>query len=293
MLNYESFINIYVIAVGISMAYVFVSKDRTQTFFHFLGNMSEWCANAVLKMRVKPKEMDSQLKAEIDYYLTLPDIEITLKTKLEVLDKDINKFLVYISNVEKGLKADLKSSTKVDFLNVISFDTFLYGLLLILLIGFNRCNVTTYTNEIVFIASSLILIFNFHCVFCDHLTNPKKVFIPRIIAHIILILIALIGCIIIFNPNQVEFFNKLQNQLVCSSLILCFSGFITYFVFSSLLCIFYTLRTCLTFLKYPMKQYTKDHLEKVNELKPYFERMKQNIEKLPEMKISAQTSTTD
>lgn len=293
MLNYESFINIYVIAVGISMAYVFVSKDRTQTFFRFLGNMSEWFANAVLRMRLKPKEMDSQLKAQIEYYLSLPDLEITLKTKLEVLYRDINKFLTNINVVESQLQTNLNSSTKVKYLNVISFDTFLYGLFIILLIGFYRCKVTTYTNEMVFILSSLILLFNFHCIICDHIATTKSFFVPRIISHVILWLVVLIACYLKFSPNQVEFFDNLQNHLVCSSLILCFSGFITYFVVSSIFCIFYTLKTCWTFFRAPMKQYSKDHLEKLKELQPDFEKLKQQIENLPEMKISAQTSTTD
>lgn len=289
MLNFSDFNNLYVIAVGLSMAYVYVSKPDEVTFLRILKNMSKRLAELVLQKKAKPQEKDEAILTEIQYLLNSVTLNSDIKAKLSVIDEQAKTTLTRIRDIESGLNIKLDIQTRGNFLNIISCDCFLYGMLILFMSDIYKV-MNIQEDIIAGIGLIVIFILAIHCQIFDRISKSKSAqngFRPRILTHAgIVFLISIIiylffdGFVLLFPSEN----KSLHNAIVVSSVFACYIGFILYFCSSFIGCTY----QCLVF-SYKIHNIHFDSIIDVHQgsLKKIESEIKEEVEKVKTKVISA------
>ena len=137
------FNDLYVIAVGVSMAYIVIeSRNGGKSFFSFLSKMTNIVQSIALDYKTRPQQNEELVIAKIKYYLNSDKLQETTKGALDLLCQKAEDVMKSVINLEKWFKHKMAFHTKTDYLDVISCDSFIYGMF-VLFVGAlqNKCNV--------------------------------------------------------------------------------------------------------------------------------------------------------
>ena len=228
-LSYIDFNDLFVIAVGILMAYIIIEpKDRKKTFLGFLSIITNKIQSIVLDSKTKPQQKEEEFVSKINYYLNTNRLKDTTKGALSLISINAKEVVINVKNLESWFNSKIKFHTKSEFLNVISCDGFLYGIFVLFIGALHKVDVKC--DGVV----ELLLLFMFfsllHCLICEKIDLQHKLAIfykPSIFLHASIFLICLIvGVIFCREP----IFDIKTGWLAILSVVACFSGFLAYFV---------------------------------------------------------------
>lgn len=225
-LQLSDFNDLYVIAVGVSMAYIVVeSKVGKASFFSILSKITTSVKDWLLHRNTKPQQEEEAVITRIDYYLSSGLLSEETKGGLKNISKRAAKEVGKIKDFEEWVSVKLKFHTKTDFLNVISCDCFLYGLFVLFVGAFqNKCGVDV--DGLVLMVLIALAILLGHCLWFERLemSGWKRFVRPSIPLHCLLLFVALVIGLSRFNIT-VSFGSQ---AIAVSSAFACFSGFLAY-----------------------------------------------------------------
>lgn len=229
-LRFVDFNDIYVIAVGVSMAYIVVeTKAEKASFFSILSTITTQVKEFLLNSKKKLKEKEEDITTQIDYYISSNLLSDVTKGSLSNTDKRAKREVSKICELENWVERKLRFHTKTEFLNVISFDCFVYGLFILFSGALqNKCGI--YIDgliQFVLVGMGISLI---HCLSFERLeiTSWKRYTKPRILSHGILLFVALM---IGINKYDTPIIPSIScGWLSIISVFTCFIGFIAYFI---------------------------------------------------------------
>lgn len=223
------FNDLFVIAIGLSMTYVVFEGKRQSSFFHILSKITETLKNWVLEKKTKPQQQEEAVIAKIDYYLKSGLLKDETKGALGLVSQKAKEVVNKVHKLECWSDSKLKFHTKTDFLSIISYDCFLFGLLVLFIGVFqNKCNI--YINGLLEIMLLGILFLLLHCLLFERLEinrKWKKFLQPGFVLHSLIFIIALVSgiyCNKILSPTFGE------GVLPICSAIACFISFIAYLI---------------------------------------------------------------
>lgn len=221
------FNDIFVIAVGLSMAYVVFEGKRQSSFFHILSKITTTLKNWVLDKKTKSQQQEEGVIAKIDYYLSSGFLKDETKGALNLVSQKAKDIVDDVHKLETWSERKLKFHTKTDYLSVISYDCSLFGVFVLFIGVFqNKCGICIDG----LLETMLLALFSllFHCLWFERLevnTWWKRFFAPGFVFHSLLLMIALyigrLNLATAFFPSYADFLP------VCCA-IACFVGFLAY-----------------------------------------------------------------
>lgn len=244
----KDFDNLFVIAVGLTATYIAwglstktanpnVSLVERTTFLTIVEEAIRYIKDLALNKKNKIKEKAVNLCAQIEYFEQESGAE--KKGVAAWLHKKVQKIVRRIEDETK--KLDQKVTFCSQYLRVISFDCFLFGLFA-LFIGtlqekcndFEKCDYSIDNLlQIVIFTVWLLLV---HCLLFEYIPKKKnhegktpkeRKVRPTIGLHFFILVIAVaLGCR--FNDSKIPCLDG--NWLVIIAVITCFCGFISYFL---------------------------------------------------------------
>lgn len=224
------FNDLFVIAVGISMAYIVIETHKDgHSFFSILSKFTNAVQSAVLEYKTRPQQNEEAVITKIQYYIKTDLLKETTKGALDLVCQTAKDVMNDVDKLEKWYKRKMAFHTKTDFLNVISCDCFIYGLF-VLFVGAlqNKCNFTC-DGLIEWMLLFVILALS-HCLIFERIeinskfTRSAK---PNIFLHSFLAISFLVIGVIFQNIILYDLSNGCLSIL---SVIACFIGFVAYLV---------------------------------------------------------------
>lgn len=228
-LQFVDFNNLYVIAVGLTMAYIVVEANKATkaSFFSILSSITTFVKEKALVIPNKAKEGEEGVITKIKYCINSGLLQERTIGSLSNTNTRAEKELRKIKEYEDYVERKLKFHTKTDFLNVISCDCFLYGLFILFVGAFEKkCSV--HLNGIIVILLITMALLLIHCLWFERLELKSWIrhFKPNILVHVILLIT---GLVIGYNLNNLAIFSKCScGALAVLSVLACFIGFIAY-----------------------------------------------------------------
>lgn len=278
-IQFVDFNDIYVIAVGVSMAYIVVesSQKTSPSFFSILSKITTLVKEQLLKNKRKIKEEEEAIITKIAYYLDTNLIKPETRGNLENTYGRAQKEFNRLTELENWINKILNFHTKTDFLYTISFDCFLYGLFILFIGAFENKEEICVDGliQIMLIATGVLLA---HCLCLEHfeLNSWVKYLKPRIFTHGVLLAIALyIG---ICNYNCPIFPELSCSWLAIISVFACFIGFIAY-LFTNILSNFIlsVIIFCKSLSTGVSAEKAKEHREEIEKHQPELDKIDKEL----------------
>lgn len=227
-LKLVDFNDLFVIAIGVSMAYIVIeTRQGGKSFFSILSKITNAVQDWVLDYKTKPQQKEEAVISQIKFYLNSGRLNAQTVGALDLVCRKAEDVMVRVNALENWIKHKMEFHTKTNFLNVISYDSFLFGLF-VLFVGAlqNKCNLKCEgLLEWMLLA---ILLCMLHCLLYERLELDRKWkdwSKPTISTHsLVLIVCLIVGVVRCGKP-----FVDIQAQwLAIYSVFTCFIGFITY-----------------------------------------------------------------
>ena len=227
-LGLVDFNDLFVIAIGVSMAYIVIEKHQTgKSFFSILSKITSIVQNWVLEHKTLPQQNEETVISQIQYYLSSCRLSEQTVGALDLVCTKAEGVMSRVKKLEEWIKHKMEFHTKTDFLNVISYDSFLYGLF-VLFVGAlqNKLNLQCAgLLEWMLLAMLLCLV---HCLIYERLEIDQTWKIwskPNIFTHSIVMTVCLIFGVVLYDTPFVDIE---VGWLAIFSVITCFIGFIAY-----------------------------------------------------------------
>ena len=228
-LGLVDFNDLFVIAVGVSMAYIVIETRHTgRSFFSILSKITNLVQNMILDYKTKPQQNEEAVISQIKYYLSSGRLNEQTIGALTLVCTKAEDMMSRVKDLENWTKRKMDFHTKTDFLNVISYDSFLFGLF-VLFVGAlqNKCQVQIHgLLEWMLLGIFVCLL---HCLVYERLEIDKKWkrwTRPSIFTHSLILILSLIVGIV---KCDVVLIDIEPEWLAIISVIACFIGFIAYF----------------------------------------------------------------
>lgn len=224
--------DLYTIAVGLSMAYIIVEarmvgKSSSLPFFSFLNQLSTSFMEWIIDRKTQPQQKEEQTTARITYYLDSGLLTDRIAGALEHIKNKVRDNLIKVQQLDDRSKERMLYHTKADYLHVISFDSFLFGILL-LVIGpiesvhfYNVDSIVCCMN--IFMTLSLL-----HCIVSDKLKIYSGWFKPRKLVHTLSFIVFLLLSIYLLPTFELSEYPYWHSFNLFYALSMCFMGFIAY-----------------------------------------------------------------
>lgn len=229
-LGLVDFNDLFVIAIGVSMAYIVIeTRHAGRSFFSILSKITNLVQNWVLDYKTKPQQNEEAVISQIKYYLSSGRLDEQTVGALSLVCNKAEDVMSRVEALEEWIKHKMEFHTKTDFLNVISYDSFLYGLF-VLFVGAlqNRCGLQC--GGLLEWMLLAILACMIHCLLYERLEIDERWKIwskPNFFTHSILLTVFLIVGIFRYD---LPFVNIEVGWLSIFSVIACFIGFIAYLI---------------------------------------------------------------
>lgn len=221
------FNDLFVLAVGLSMAYVIIEGKRQSSFYHILAKITDTIKEQALRIRTKPLRQEEALIARIDYYLSSGLLRDETRGALNLISQKANEVVEDVHRVEEWSERKLRFHTKTDFLPVISYDCFLFGIF-VLVVGVLQEKCSMCIDGLVQIMLMALLALLVHCLWFERLEMDKrwKRFLgPGFVWHSVILIVALFVGI---KWMETVLFPVGSGMLSACCAGACFIGFIAY-----------------------------------------------------------------
>ena len=290
-LQLVDFNDLFVIAIGMSMAYVVVEKDTS--FFSILSHITALVKNMTLRKKMKPQQQEEAVISRINFYLNSGLLPDTTRGALNLVSKKAEEVMKKIQKLEKWSEHKLEFHTRTYFLNVISCDCFFFGLFSLFVGTFQHYERVCIDGLMQVMLLTLILLL-VHCLVFEHLeiSGWKSYAKPRIILHCLLMILALYVGITFLGTPIVPIS---CGWLAIISVIGCFIGFIAYFIMNiianiTLLCIIIS-----KIIGLDISSEAKGHTDDINRYKPELDKISEQLKNenlIDEINVTAGNKST-
>lgn len=227
-LGLVDFNDLFVIAIGVSMAYIVIeTRQSGRSFFSILSKITNMVQKMVLDYKTKPQQNEEAVISQIKYYLNSGRLNQQTAGALTLVCNKAEDVMSSAQELEEWIKHKMEFHTKTDFLNVISYDSFLFGLF-VLFVGAlqNKCKLQCDgLQEWLLLAMVVGLL---HCLVYERLELDnafKRWTRPNIFTHSVALTAFLIVGIV---WRDVAIVDIETGWLAIFSVIACFIGFIAY-----------------------------------------------------------------
>lgn len=250
--------DLYTIAVGLSMAYIWVEARNNNTsevlpFFNFLRQLGRTLINKVLNKKTRHQQEEEKLATQITYYVESNVLKDETKGALLHIKRKVEGNLLKIKAIENDANEKMQYFTRAEYLHVISFDCFLFGLFLLLLGPIESVQYYNVDKFVVWM-NGFMTIALLHCLLCEFLGMKDSWLTPRKLTHAMLFLcsiFAVLFCIPEFDFGNEQWWKAFS---LFFSLTMCYIGFIIYTVYSFFACsilfvVYYIKISCLSLAK--------------------------------------------
>lgn len=234
MIKLVDFNDLFVIAVGLSMAYVVFEGKQQSSFFHILSRITDTLKDWVLDYKTKPQQEEEAIIAKIDYYLKSGLLKDETKGALNLVSEKAKEVVDRVHKLESWSEQKLKFHTKTDFLSIISYDCFLLGLF-VLFVGVFQNKYGVCINGLLEIMLLTIACLLLHCIWFERLEIEGKVMrilAPGFILHSLILGTALL--VGVFKDTTIFPFMNDESLLSVCCVLACFIGFIAYLIMNIL-----------------------------------------------------------
>lgn len=227
-LRLVDFNDLFVIAIGVSMAYIVIeTRQLGGSFFSILSKITNMVQRMVLDYKTKPQQNEEAVISQIKYYLNSGRLSEQTVGALDLVCSRAEAVMSRVKELETWIKHKMEFHTKTDFLNVISYDSFLFGLF-VLFVGAlqNKCELKCDgLLEWMLMAMVVCLM---HCLVYERLEMDKtwkRWTRPNIFTHSVVLLTFLIVGIAKCDAPIVSI---VTGWLAIFSVVACFIGFLSY-----------------------------------------------------------------
>lgn len=233
------FNDLFVIAVGISMAYIVISrkddkhnnesKEMDKSFFRFLSIITDKCQTFVLNIKTKKVQNEESVITKIQYYLNSKKLNEQTVGALDLVCKKAQEVKDKINDLESWFKEKLFKFTKTDYLNVISYDCSLFGLF-ILFVGALGGNAESNYCGLIEWMLLYVCVGAIHCLLFERIIIENRYLLwsrPSLLFHGIA---ACVFLVIGIKHNNMSLLHISSNCLIFCSVGACFIGFISYLI---------------------------------------------------------------
>lgn len=227
-LGLVDFNDLFVIAIGVSMAYIVIeTRQSGRSFFSILSKITNMVQKMVLDYKTKPQQNEEAVISQIKYYLNSGRLNQQTAGALKLVCNKAEDVMSSAQELDEWIKHKMEFHTKTDFLNVISYDSFLFGLF-VLFVGAlqNKCDLQCDgLQEWLLLAMVAGLL---HCLVYERLELDnafKRWTRPNIFTHSVVLAAFLIMGIL---WHDVAIVDIETGWLAIFSVIACFIGFIAY-----------------------------------------------------------------
>ena len=227
-LGLVDFNDLFVIAIGVSMAYIVIeTRQSGRSFFSILSKITNMVQKMVLDYKTKPQQNEEAVISQIKYYLNSGRLNEQTIGALNLVCNKAEDVMSSAQELEVWIKHKMEFHTKTDFLNVISYDSFLFGLF-VLFVGALQNKCTLQCSGLLEWMLMAMLLCLMHCLVYERLEMDnvcKRWTQPNIFTHSIFLLAFLIAGIVWYDAPFVDINT---GWLAIFSVIACFIGFIAY-----------------------------------------------------------------
>lgn len=276
------FNDLFVIAIGVSMAYIIFEGKQQSSFFHALSRITETLKNWVLDIKTKPQQREEAVITRIDFFLKSKLLKDKTQGALELVSKKAKEVVDKVHELESWSDKKLKFHTQTRFLSIISYDCFLFGIFVLFAGVFqNKCCIGINGLLEVMLLSMLVLLV--HCLWFEKLEMNKKwqkILGPGFILHSLVFITALWFGLCNKDMSYICL-DKGVLPICCS--VACFTGFIAYLLMNILSNFVLAVIILFKISRLKISTNAKDH---ENDMKRYNNELNRIENQLKEEKLS-------
>lgn len=229
-LSLVEFNDLFVIAVGLSMTYIVIeSKQTGKSFFSILSKITQIVQTMILDYKAKPQLKEEAVISQIKYYLSTNKLKEQTVGALSLVCDKAEEVMQNVNLLEEWIKRKMEFHTKTDFLSVISYDSFVFGMF-VLFIGAlqNKCQIQCNgLLEWMLLAMMVSLI---HCLVYERLEIDcawKEWTKPNIFTHSVVLAVCLTLGIIWHDK---EYLGLENGWIAIMAVVACLIGFLSYLI---------------------------------------------------------------
>lgn len=229
-LSLVDFNDLFVIAVGVSMAYIVIeTRQSGKSFFSILSKITQLVQTMILSYKAKPQLNEIAVISQIKYYLNSGKLQEQTKGALGLVCKKAEEVMQNVNLLEEWIKQKMVFHTKTDFLSVISFDSFIFGMF-VLFVGALQSRCQLQCNGLIEWMLLAIVLCLIHCLIYERLEIDcrwKNWTKPNIFTHSVILAVCLTFGLY-WNEN--EFMGLANGWIAIVSVVACLIGFISYLI---------------------------------------------------------------
>lgn len=219
------FNDLFVIAIGLSMAYIVLGNKKEQaSFFRVLLRITEYVKNRALNLKTRSQQEEEAVISQIDYYIQSGLLETETQGALKLISGKAKEVIQHAHDLEKEIEQSIKRRTKTNYLGVISYDCFIYGIF-VLFMGVLQNKESQDVDGLMLVINGTMALLLLHCIVAEH--GDFGHLNPNYLLHSVVLLIGFgAGC-----GLYGKFSGGLSTTWVSIlSVVVCFSSFIAYLI---------------------------------------------------------------
>ncbi|MCM1169747.1 MAG: hypothetical protein NC324_07410 [Bacteroides sp.] len=223
-LQLVDFNDLFVIAVGLAATYIAFGSPAKTAFLDILSGFTSQTKNRALKRKEKAQREEEEVIAQIKYFLDSKLIKPQTEGALRLVTARADEVMQDICELEDWANRKQAFHTRSEYLRVISFDCFFFGLFA-LFVGALQYKCLFRIDgllQVMLLCMGGCLV---HCLFFEHVGLKKCK--PKIWMHSLFWIAALIIGILLHDRAIFSFSCGIAAIL---SVAVCFCGFISYFI---------------------------------------------------------------
>ena len=180
--------------------------------------------NWTLNWKTKSQQEEEAVISQIDYYIQSGLLEEKTEGALELISRNAKEVIQRIHDLEKEIEQSIKRHTTTNYLGVISYDCFIYGIY-ILFVGVLQNKESVCVDGLMLIMLVTMLVLLIHSLVAEHVNFGRLA--PSYLLHSVVLLMGIsISCWYYNQP--VEAISTTWLSIL--SIIVCFSGFMAYLI---------------------------------------------------------------
>ena|GEM_PF-2769083 len=256
--------------MGLCSAYAFISyhnRPNTNVFFRILKEkVSRRLDEISASKRAKFRSL-SETRIKAKYAISTPNLSENLKFKISGAHKSLNEIQKRINARESNTKWQIRKATKASHLEKIALMMAVYGTLLLFLGALEANGIVSNIYSAIFVCDVVLLASMFVCLFSEYnitilknrkmkwawlckinklvWTNVRRYLYPsHSRCFLFLVLVILLQAVTLFSDffksELPDFSDENNNKDILSffTVVMLYSCFVVYFVFSQLYCCF-------------------------------------------------------
>lgn len=278
-LSYSCFSNVYVLAIGFTVAYVLFNPKKNEEdnkffFSQIIDEIRCWVQRQADKKLYHQKQEESII-AKIRFYLNSELLESETIGALKLIDSKAQNNIDKIQERLRWLDKKLDFHAKSEYLNILAFNSAMYGGLILIIASLQGLNSEVHFGQIIIPFDILLIVSSLHCIISDRFNIKIKP--TKMLYFSLFIIVLIIAFFYRENFTTYHLPQSYDNLLVIISIPLCLIWFIIYFILVSISAIILRINVWFKLKKIRIEDAVNEHND---DLKKYEDEFNQIDKKL-------------